>query len=295
MAKKEEKNQLLFEQIDAYLLGTLPPEARQAFEAELLSDVRLREQVELQSWMIEAICEQRKAMLKQMLSSTNTLVPSASLSNWAKWIGGSGAAMAILLVWLSWWQMRQDKSLLRESRLTDTNVHMVQEEVLQKLPEASLMQENTDTKAEGEIAEKHSKQQSLESLYTSMPKTDAQSGLPVQIEAYKEQANPSGEAEEKLVDASAANTTAKTEQKSTFVEKLFYQYQNRVLILFAQVDYRLLQNVDIGDGSKDYIEIDGNFYVLRETGMQVEQLEKLLITDSVKIERLRKQLDLAKD
>lgn len=295
MAKKEEKNQLLFEQIDAYLLGTLPPEARQAFEAELRSDVRLREQVELQSWMIEAICEQRKAMLKQMLSSTNTLVPSAGLSNWAKWIGGSGAAITILLVWLSWWQMRQDKSLLRESGLTDTNVHMVQEKVLQKLPEASLMQENTDTKAEGEIAEKHSKQQSLESLHTSMPKTDAQSGLPVQIEAYKEEANPSGEAEEKLVDASAANTTGKTEQKSTFVEKLFYQYQNRVLILFAQVDYRLLQNVDIGDGSKDYIEIDGNFYVLRETGMQVEQLEKLLITDSVKIERLRKQIDLAKD
>jgi hypothetical protein len=75
-----------------------------------------------------------------------------------------------------------------------------------------------------------------------------------------------------------------------FEQTLFYQYNNRVLVLFKEVDYRLLQNIDLGDGVKDYIFVNNHFYEMKETGNAIENFENCRIVDSVKIQLLKKYL-----
>ncbi|MCB9180996.1 MAG: hypothetical protein H6593_06040 [Flavobacteriales bacterium] len=94
-----------FERIEAYLLGTLSPEDRTRFEAELEADEQLREEVSLQREHIRAIqlggftrtLEQAAQRHSENDESGRVLSLARSGRNWVPWAAAIAALVAVAI------------------------------------------------------------------------------------------------------------------------------------------------------------------------------------------------------
>lgn len=87
----------------------------------------------------------------------------------------------------------------------------------------------------------------------------------------------------------------KNEQKDKnppFIREIHYQYDGgKVLQLFGDFKYELLEKIDVGAGEKTYIYIQNRFYELIPTQLdEVRNLKENLITDKEQIKLLTESL-----
>lgn len=99
--------------IDRYLSGEMSPQERQGFEEELAGNADLREQLQLQRSMQQFLQHQEeRAELQQKLTHTGAeFFPEKPARSrlWVRWIAGSAAAAAVLLLIV--WQVFMQPSL----------------------------------------------------------------------------------------------------------------------------------------------------------------------------------------
>ncbi|GIV38839.1 MAG: hypothetical protein KatS3mg033_0639 [Thermonema sp.] len=283
------------EQIDAYLQGNLSAEERTHFEQQLKSDHTLREEVEMHRLMVEAICAERKASLKHLLD--NTPVPHGptfdfGAAQWWRW--GAGAIALGGAVWLVVW-------LNREAARPVNNTAPAAVEAPVSKPESPMAEEQT---TEMEKVPPAVEQATPRTMQTETKQEEVKPLPSPQVQPNK-QKQPKQEQEVTISgtkptvnDETTANhlpagqpLTTADQALRDFEKSLFYQYNNRVLVLFKEVDYRLLQGINLGDGAKDYIFVNGHFYELKETGEAIENFENCRITDSLKVQMLKRYLN----
>ncbi|MFN3316660.1 MAG: hypothetical protein ACK40K_07595, partial [Raineya sp.] len=87
----------------------------------------------------------------------------------------------------------------------------------------------------------------------------------------------------------------KNEQKDKnppFIREIHYQYDgDKVLQLFGDFKYELLEKIDVGAGEKTYIYVQNQFYELIPTKLdEVRSLKETLITDKEQIKLLTESL-----
>ncbi|MBK9422246.1 MAG: hypothetical protein IPN44_14530 [Flavobacteriales bacterium] len=95
-----------FEAIEAYLLGTMPPEERHRFEQELAADALLRDEVELQGENTLAIeLAGITRTLQAVREEHREMSPAASGKSWTIHLKYA-AMVAVLMVGAVWWIAR---------------------------------------------------------------------------------------------------------------------------------------------------------------------------------------------
>jgi len=276
------------EQIDAYLQGSLPEEEKQHFEKLLQTNADLSEEVEMHRLMVEAICAERKAALKRLLD--NTPVPQGHTFDWLSaqwWRWGAGVvAVGGALGLVIWSNHHREVEQMRSSAAT-AFVAEPPAPVIEKQASEESREEMTEAKNTERLTPLRSRKEFLQLEIHSTPKAqEAQQELPVQEQV---QSNVS-EATEHVLLVKELPVSEEEKALQEFEQTLYYQYNNRVLVLFKEVDYRLLQNIDLGDGVKDYIFVNNHFYEMKETGNAIENFENCRVTDSMKIQLLQKYL-----
>ncbi|WP_038029115.1 hypothetical protein [Thermonema rossianum] len=278
------------EQIEAYLQGTLPAEEKAHFEKLLQRDHVLRDEVEMHRLMVEAICAERKASLKRLLD--NTPVPHGPTFSWSAgqwWRWGVGVVALGSVIWLAIWSNHKKEEWPVQSPAPTTSVTeqtapsiesneapvtegLKPEEEREKTDvPLQATQEPPIEKVQPSVQHQQKEEKSMESRLTPQKEETQIITEPVEQPLPREVS----EEEEALRD---------------FEQSLFYQYNNKVLVLFKEVDYQLLQGIDLGNGAKDYIFVNNHFYEIKETGDSIENFENCRVTDSTKVQMLKKYL-----
>jgi len=237
--------------IESYLRGFADKADRDTMEKLLQADADLRAEVNFQKDLLDAIAQSRRNDLKQLLQ--NTPVPTFQ-PFYKTPVFQITAVIVAVATFVAVWLL----NLPSENK--DFSAKTITEPKTEKI-ENLAQNKPTESTTENKNA---------------IQNTDSKEITP--------------EPKKELKTTSPKKETA--EKNPILNREIFYQYDgNKVLQLFGNFSYELLEKVDVGAGEKTYIYIQNQFYELVPTAPdEVRNLKESIVTDKEQIKLLLEKL-----
>jgi hypothetical protein len=237
--------------IESYLRGFADKADKDTMEKLLQADADLRAEVNFQKDLLDAIAQSRRNDLKQLLQ--NTPVPAFQPFYQTPVFQITAVVVAVATFVAIWvLNLPSENKDLKNRAITEPKTEKIENLAQNKTEESKTEDKN------------------------AIQNTDSQKTAP--------------EPKKELKAISPKKETA--EKNPILNREIFYQYDgNKVLQLFGNFSYELLEKVDVGAGEKTYIYIQNQFYELVPTAPdEVRNLKESIVTDKEQIKLLLEKL-----
>ena len=272
------------ELIDSYLRGTLSTEESELLEKNANSDIRLKNELDLQKSIIEALRANRKADLKARLNKIN--VNTSSSSNWWKYLTGA-TLISTIGIWLYLQNRVEDITSKSQTVFSGAPSVQKQMETLSAEPQISksdnhhlAIVENTakETLAEKKVIKRAKNSTNIETE-PSLPNINTiQDNTPEPLN--KDITAPEGDLTKSVQFNNSLNNIEVIKSKQ---HKFHYRYFDKKLYLYGNFDSRMYDILELNTskGQAFYLMFENNYYTLEPHKTEISKLE--IVKDKNKI------------
>jgi len=276
------------ELIDSYLRGTLSTEESELLEKNANSDIRLKNELDLQKSIIEALRANRKADLKARLNKIN--VNTSSSSNWWKYLTGA-TLISTIGIWLYLQNRVEDITSKSQTVFSGAPSVQKQMETLSAEPQISksdnhhlAIVENTakEPLAEKKVLKRAKNSTNIETE-PSLPNINTiQDNTPEPLN--KDITAPEGDLTKSVQFNNSLNNIEVIKSKQ---HKFHYRYFDKKLYLYGNFDSRMYDILELNTskGQAFYLMFENNYYTLEPHKTEISKLE--IVKDKNTIAELR--------